>query len=609
MATIEGYASVASAAPGDTVNFCVRADQAHRRFTLEIYRRGLTDRLVQTGNGSAFSPGGQDDARLAVGGCSWPAAPECQITVPPTWTGGYYVGKITSADQVAWIPFIVRTAAPGTRSKILVKINDTTTQAYNAWGGRSLYSNPFAPRISFDRPYADLSLYENYQLPFLRWAEANGFELEYCSAVDLHTNPRLLENYRLLLSCGHDEYWSWEMRDQVETFIANGGNVCFFCGNTCYWQVRFDFTNGGRIMVCYKETDAGINLSRIPDPDRQDPQRITVRWYEAPVLRPENALTGVSYRNGAGMWDPHPIVPSQRYRGYKVTNAAHWIFRGTGVSDGDEFGKGTSVDNTILGYETDAARIAPGTTPPRVLGDDGTPKNFVVLATADLSDWTPPDAQAGHATMGVYQRHGTVFTAGTVNWAGGLSLDATWTPVDQITKNLLLGLSGTYPPGLEIANSGFEQWANSLPVGWTLDGAGHVSAEGAAPDANFNNIRNDGGGHFSLNVDASAGETWISQPGILCAAEITYGVGCWAKAYAPGATIRLQTTDTWVDFVTAIHSGSGNWEYLFAVGSAQGAKPVFPARVKIQVARGLQAWFDGIVVVEIPDHPDWVDRR
>ncbi len=142
-----------------------------------------------------------------------------------------------------------------------------------------------------------------------------------------------------------------------------------------------------------------------------------------------------------------------------------------------------------------------------------------------------------------------------------------------------------------------------------LDGAGRVSAERAAPDANFRNIRNDGGGHFSLKVAASAGETWIGQPGLLCAAETTYGVGGWAKAYAPGATIRLQTTDTWADFVTAAHTGSGNWEYLFAVGSARGDKSVFPARVKIQVAGGLQAWFDNVVVMAIPGHPDWVDRR
>jgi N,N-dimethylformamidase beta subunit-like protein len=609
MAAIEGYASLTSAAPGDIVNFCVRADQTLNSFTLEIYRRGLSDRLVETRNGTAFTPGAQDDARLAATGCGWPPAAGCQITIPSAWTNGYYVGKLISADQVAWIPFVVRTAVPGAKSKILVKINDTTTQAYNAWGGRSLYSSPFAPRISFDRPYADLNLYEDYQLPFLRWAEANGFELEYCSAVDLHTNPRLLESYRLLLSFGHDEYWSWEMRDQVEAFIGNGGNVGFFCGNTCWWQIRFDFTNGGRIMVCYKETDAVINPGHIQDPQRQPPERITVHWHEPPVLRPENSMTGVSYRTGAGMWDPHPIVPDQRYRGYRVTNAAHWVFRGTGVADGDEFGKGTSVDNTIIGYETDAAHIVPGSAPARLVGDDGTPKNFVVLATADLSDWAPPDAQRGKATMGLYQRHGTVFTAATVNWAGGLSRDGNWTPVDQITKNLLRGLSGTQAPGLEIANSGFELWDDSVPAGWALDGAGRVSAERAEPDTSFPNIRNDGGGHFSLKVDASAGETWISQSGLLCAAETTYGVGCWAKAYAPGATIRLQTTDTWTDFIMAAHTGSGNWEYLFAVGSRQVAPPLFPARVKIQVAGGLRAWFENVVIIAIPGHPGWVDRR
>jgi hypothetical protein len=71
----------------------------------------------------------------------------------------------------------------------------------------------------------------------------------------------------------------------------------------------------------------------------------------------------------------------------------------------------------------------------------------------------------------------------------------------------------------------------------------------------------------------------------------------------------LQTTDTWTDFVSAAHSGSGKWEYLFAVGSPQGAQPLFPARVKIQVAAGLLAWFDNVVVMAIPGHPDWNDRR
>ena len=51
-----------------------------------------------------------------------------------------------------------------------------------------------------------------------------------------HTN--LLERYRLLVSVGHDEYWSKEMRDNVENFAASGGHVVFLSGNVCWFQVR-----------------------------------------------------------------------------------------------------------------------------------------------------------------------------------------------------------------------------------------------------------------------------------------------------------------------------------------------------------------------------------
>ena len=80
-----------------------------------------------------------------------------------------------------------------------------------------------------------------------------------------------------------------------------------------------------------------------------------------------------------------------------------------------------------------------------------------------------------------------------------------------------------------------------------------------------------------------------------------YGAGCWAKANAPGATIRLQRTDDWQDFAVAAHSGSGNWEYLFAVGSSVDGGASFPARVKIQVASGVRAWFDNVSVMPVPD--------
>jgi hypothetical protein len=594
-APIEGYASAASVAANEALDFHVRSDESHRDFAMQIYRRGLTDQLVAERAGKAAVIAAQNDAALAVNGCQWPIAEDCRVLIPPEWRSGYYVAKLSSGNAAAWIPFVVRAPSPAATSKILVKLSDTTTQAYNGWGGRSFYSTPFSPRISFDRPYDDLGLYEKYQLPWIQWAEKNSFALDFCSSLDLHADPNLLRGYQLLASLGHDEYWSLEMRDQVEAFIASGGNVCFFSANTCFWQVRFDLSAGRRIMICYKEAEAGHS----PDPDRSDLHRVTTQWSKPPVNRPENSMTGVSYRNGAGWWND-PIDPARRFRGYAVVRSKHWVFDGTGLSDGDTFGKGQTVDDTILGYETDAAIAVAGSSPPLPSGSDGTPKNLVFVATADLRDWAS-GGQGGYATMGIYQRNGMVFTGGTVNWVGGLSLNGDETPVDRITRNLLERLQSKLSTVFPLENPGFEEWQDRVAVGWALDGAGSISAESTGVEAR-RAMRFGADQHsVTAKIDATAGETWLTQSELTFDPRKTYAAGCWALTSQAGATLRLQSTDTWADFATAAHSGGGGWEYIFAVGSLNDGAAPFPARVKIQVAAGTRAWFDDVSVMEITD--------
>ena len=592
-AAIEGYASHTSVVAGDFVDFHVRATAGHSHFTMEISRRGATDELLKSVDGDAFVPGPQDDATLAIAGCGWPAVASCRTAIPPQWRSGYYVAKLKTGNESAEIPFFIRSATPGTTAPVLLKMSDTTAQAYTGWGGRGLYTTPFASHISFDRPYDDMSLFERYQIPFIRWAEKNNVALDYCSALDLHRDPHLLAPYEALISLGHDEYWSLEMRDQVEAFIAGGGNVAFLSANTCYWQIRLDMSEGRRTMICYKETE-----NNPPDPERTDSRRVTVRWYEAPVSRPENFLTGVSYRNGAGWWID-PTVPQQRFRGYTVSNAAHWLFAGTGLSDGDVFGNGTSVDDTILGYETDAALLA-GNDPPVVSGSDGTPRDFAVLATADLSDWTA-HGQGGQATLGTYRRNGIVVTVGTVNWAGGLPLDGSGNAVATITENILRRLTGAKPGQLPVANGGFEDWSNGAPSGWALDGAGSVDPVATDPDALANALRFAAPGGTSMHVDGTPGETWISCSSLTLDGSKTYGAGCWMNASSPGATIRLQTTDSWTDIAQAGHSGSGAWEYVFALTAPGDDRTDIPARVKIQVAAGVEAVVDGVSVIVYDD--------
>ena len=125
----------------------------------------------------------------------------------------------------------------------------------------------------------------HWDLKFVAWLEANGYKVEYCTDLDIHSDPAFLTSYRLMLSVGHDEYWSPEMRAHIESFIAEGGNVAFFSGNTCWWRVHV--TDSGTAFSCDKSVPVG---GAVPFD----------QWF---ATDPENRVTGVSYRNAGGWWD------------------------------------------------------------------------------------------------------------------------------------------------------------------------------------------------------------------------------------------------------------------------------------------------------------------
>src|SRR5207244_4833767 len=134
-------------------------------------------------------------------------------------------------------------------------------------------------RLSHLSSYAGSAGWPDWELPFVRWAEREGYGFDVATNADLEDHAGLLSDrglsddtgtgYRLVLSVGHDEYWSGPMRDTVEAFIARGGNVAFFSGNTSFWQVRLeDPTPEGPAgsMVGFK--------GRLKDDQCYDPERI-----------------------------------------------------------------------------------------------------------------------------------------------------------------------------------------------------------------------------------------------------------------------------------------------------------------------------------------------
>jgi hypothetical protein len=354
--------------------------------------------------------------------------PVWTLAVPEDWPTSLCRAVFKNRDHEVY--FVVRRPAGSPSAAMLVSVPFATWQAYNRSGvpGESLYyaEEPTrASHVSFDRPGGGPPP-ERWEDGLLRWLRPAGYEVDFCSNLDLHADgPALLRGYRLLIVNGHDEYWSKEMRDAVESFTAAGGNVAYFAANTALWQVRFE--DADRTMVCYRDP--------VRDPVAAiDPARTTVEWAAAPVHRPENTMTGVGYRHGAGAWGEFMDVMKET--DYTARFAEHWVFAGTGLRDGDRFALGA------VGYETDAALYQDVGGVPRITGADGTPPSFVILATADLRHWRRY-GQGGHATMGVFRLGaGTVFNAATVNWGNTLADPV----VDRITRNVLDRLSAPPDP-------------------------------------------------------------------------------------------------------------------------------------------------------------------
>ena len=429
---IHGYPAKASVWPGQRLVLHVASDTP--RFRVGFYR--YTGPLVHMGT-SGWRAGEAAPERGAGQDWDWPPY---VFTIPPEWPPGVYLAHLeqpgAGAPRVAMhhaaALFVVRANPSG---KLLYKLPLATYNAYNHAGGACYYANPPrsaqppGARLSFRRPgcgiggpvfgapdHYDASsprqTFAHWDARFIGWLYQNGYAPQFCTDLDIHFDPDLCRSYRMLLSVGHDEYWSVPMRDHVEDYIADGGNAAFFSANLCWWRIHI--IDAGTAMVCHQG----------------GPNGALDRWRE----RPEEALAGVSYRHGGGWWDG-----PRRTGGFAVQDPAHWAFAGTGLQRGQVFGADTWPP--LAGYECDGAPLAGfdhasgiATLAPQATG-------VHLLAACPLDEgWQERPAAGIHAaTMGVFTRGGTVFSAGTTDWAQvlGSGQDAR---VDTITRNVLDGL-------------------------------------------------------------------------------------------------------------------------------------------------------------------------
>src|SRR5882762_10500516 len=240
-ASIQGFTTDISVNVGQTVFFKIVTNASTYR--IDLYRlghyQGNGSRLVASVSPSALLPQIQpacltDSARGLTDCGNW--AVSASWIVPSTAVSGIYVAKLVRLDtgEASLIVFVVR--SDSSHSGILLQTSDPTWQAYNEYGGSSLYTGPTirAFKVSYNRPLLlpgmNVSFFTS-EYPMIRWLEANAYDVSYFAGVDTDRNGALIKQHRIFMSVGHDEYWSGGQRANVEAARAAGVNLAFFSGN------------------------------------------------------------------------------------------------------------------------------------------------------------------------------------------------------------------------------------------------------------------------------------------------------------------------------------------------------------------------------------------
>jgi len=542
--SLQGFATEISINRGQIVHFKVNTDAAD--YQIVIYRLGyyggLGARRVDAIDPSAPLPQVQPscitDASTGLIDCgNWAESAAWQV--PASATSGIYIAKLSRADTggASHIPFIVRD--DGGHSDLLFQTSDTTWQAYNSYGGNSLYHGVAgtqasrAYKVSYNRPIttrgseSSNSLF-NAEFPMVRWLEADGYDVSYITGVDSDRRGATLlnpSNHRVFMSVGHDEYWSGGQRTNVETARAAGMHLAFFTGNEIFWKTRWEPSIDGtatpyRTLVTYKETHANAVI------DPADPSTWTWTWRDARFSppadggRPENALTGTAFMaQCCQLQFPSISVPPA------MAALRFWRDTPIAASGGGTLGPRVSGDDVwaggVLGYEFDED-----------LDNGFRPAGLIQLSSTsatideklqDNGSLYLPGSVTHSLTLYRASSGALVFGAGTVQWSWGLdnvhdrlpdaTSDYTNASIQQATVNLLADM-GAQPASLRLDLTPAVSSPDVVAPTSTITSPANGTAWPAGSTLTVTGTASDVGGRVaSVDVSFDHGATWHRATG------------------------------------------------------------------------------------------------
>ena len=415
-----------------------------------------------------------------------------ELTVPEDSRSGVYGARLRAgADGADYVPFFVRPKKGTSTAPILFLAptnsylaygnlyalrSDDVREWYSRLAGRELPAYPDHPQ---DRYIVDnnlLSLYDvhsdgsgvayssrlrpilnmrpkyiytilglgagpgaphqfNADLHLLDWMEAKGYEYDVATDEDLHFDgAELLEPYRVLVTGSHPEYWSAQMLDAMETYLANGGRLMYLGGNGFYWVTS---VAPGRPHVVEVRRWRGTETWEADPGEYYHSTTGEVGGLWRFRGRPPQKLTGVGF-------SAHGFDESLPYRRQPGSTDPRAAFIFEGVAEDEPIGDFGLVMGGAAGYEVDRAD-------PEL----GTPPHALVVATASgfsdgyqhvVEEVLVSDSHQGGTVNPLVKadvvyfegpKGGAVFSVGSIAWCGALSHNNYDNAASRVTENVL----------------------------------------------------------------------------------------------------------------------------------------------------------------------------
>ena len=256
---VEGWFGATSAQCGQSVALHLVGASKTSETNISIYRMGFY--------------GG---ARARLVGVEKAVGDLWKFKVSQNTTPGQYLFRLDEPrHKTSFVPLVIRDDK--SKSAITFISSVLTWQAYNQWGGSSLYKGPDAKRetkaasVTFNRPYDGdgAGQFRYMEFPALYLAERAGHEINYITDLDLDSDPTALRNTKSIVVGGHSEYWTERMRGAIDTSVDRGINFVSLGGNTAYNKIDYD-----------PKTRTISNI---------------VMWRDPSVKKPEALLLGAQY--------------------------------------------------------------------------------------------------------------------------------------------------------------------------------------------------------------------------------------------------------------------------------------------------------------------------